>query len=41
MARLFWLSDAAWAVIEPHLPHGLPASRVSTTGAQSVACCMC
>ena len=24
MARLFWLSDAAWAVIEPHLPHGLP-----------------
>ena len=24
MARLFWLSDAAWARIEPHLPHGLP-----------------
>jgi transposase len=24
MARLFWLSDAAWAVIEPHLPRGLP-----------------
>ncbi len=24
MARLFWLSDAAWAVIEPHLPHGRP-----------------
>lgn len=25
MARLFWLSDAAWARIEPHLPHGLPS----------------
>jgi transposase len=24
MARLFWLSDEAWAVIEPHLPRGLP-----------------
>ena len=24
MARLFWLSDDAWRVIEPHLPHGLP-----------------
>jgi len=24
MARLFWLSDEAWAVIEPHLPHGRP-----------------
>ena len=24
MPRLFWLSDAAWAVIEPHLPRGLP-----------------
>lgn len=24
MARLFWLSDAAWAAIEPHLPHGKP-----------------
>src|SRR5215216_3864506 len=24
MARLFWLSEAAWAVIEPHLPRGLP-----------------
>ena len=24
MARLFWLSDAAWAAIEPHLPHGQP-----------------
>ena len=24
MARLFWLSDPAWAVIEPHLPRGLP-----------------
>lgn len=21
MNRLFWLSDAQWAVIEPHLPH--------------------
>lgn len=24
MATLFWLSDAAWAAIEPHLPHGKP-----------------
>ena len=24
MARLFWLSDETWAVIEPHLPRGLP-----------------
>jgi transposase len=24
MAHLFWLSDEAWAAIEPHLPRGLP-----------------
>jgi transposase len=24
MGNLFWLSDEAWAVIEPHLPHGKP-----------------
>ena len=24
MARLFWLSDKAWAAIDPHLPHGRP-----------------
>ena len=24
MACLFWLSDSAWAAIEPHLPHGQP-----------------
>jgi transposase len=24
MAQLFWLSDEAWARIEPHLPHGQP-----------------
>ena len=25
MARhLFWVSDGAWAAIEPHLPHGRP-----------------
>ncbi|WP_246429939.1 IS5 family transposase [Rhodobium orientis] len=24
MASLFWLSDDAWAAIEPHLPHGKP-----------------
>lgn len=24
MARLFWLSDEAWARINPHLPHGKP-----------------
>jgi len=24
MARLFWLSDEAWASIDPLLPHGRP-----------------
>jgi transposase len=24
MGNLFWLSDEAWAVIEPHLPRGKP-----------------
>lgn len=24
MARLFWLSDEAWALIDPHLPRGQP-----------------
>ena len=24
MARLFWLSDEAWAKLDPHLPHGRP-----------------
>ena len=24
MAHLFWLSDHAWAAMEPHLPRGLP-----------------
>ena len=24
MAHLFWLSDQAWAAIEPHLPRGQP-----------------
>lgn len=24
MARLFWLSDEAWAKTDPHLPHGRP-----------------
>lgn len=24
---LFWLSDAAWAAIEPHLPKNLPGAR--------------
>jgi len=24
MGRLYWLSDEAWAVIEPHLPRGRP-----------------
>lgn len=24
MTQLFWLSDEAWARIEPHLPHGQP-----------------
>jgi transposase len=24
MARLFWLSDKAWAAISPHLPRGRP-----------------
>jgi transposase len=24
MARLYWLSDEAWALIDPHLPRGKP-----------------
>lgn len=24
---LFWLSDEAWAAIEPHLPQNQPAAR--------------
>jgi len=24
MARLFWLSDEAWAAVKPHLPRGRP-----------------
>ncbi|QDM40374.1 transposase [Altererythrobacter sp. TH136] len=24
---LFWLSDAAWAAIEPHLPKNQPGTR--------------
>ncbi|KAF1703002.1 hypothetical protein CSC66_09540 [Pseudoxanthomonas kaohsiungensis] len=24
---LFWLSDAAWAAIEPHLPKNQPGAR--------------
>lgn len=24
MARLFWLSDEAWALVERHLPRGKP-----------------
>jgi transposase len=24
MTRLFWLSDEAWAAIDPHLPRGKP-----------------
>lgn len=27
MSDLYWLSDEAWAVIEPHLPHGEPGAR--------------
>ena len=27
MARLFWLSDRAWASLEPHLPRGKPCKR--------------
>ena len=25
MARLFWLSDLAWAALDPHLPRGRPS----------------
>ena len=25
MARLFWLSDEAWAALDPHLPRGRPS----------------
>lgn len=27
MAGLFWLSDEAWAAIEPHLPRNQPGAR--------------
>jgi len=27
MSHLFWLSDEAWAAIEPHLPHNQPGAR--------------
>ena len=27
MSRLFWLTDAQWAVIEPHLPSNQPGAR--------------
>jgi transposase len=27
MSDLYWLNDEAWAVIEPHLPHGQPGAR--------------
>jgi transposase len=27
MSRLFWLSDEAWAAIEPHLPMNQPGAR--------------
>jgi len=27
MARLFWLDDAQWAAIEPHLPTNQPGAR--------------
>ncbi|EKF42803.1 transposase for insertion sequence element IS6501 [Nitratireductor indicus C115] len=27
MSRLFWLSDEAWAVIEPHLPTNQPGAH--------------
>jgi len=27
MAHLFWLSDDAWAAIEPHLPKNQPGAR--------------
>jgi hypothetical protein len=30
MAQLYWLSDRAWAAIQPQLPHGLPESPGST-----------
>lgn len=27
MASEYWLDDASWAVIEPHLPHNQPGAR--------------
>jgi transposase len=27
MGHLFWLSDEAWAAIEPHLPKNQPGAR--------------
>lgn len=38
--HLFWLSEEAWAAIEPHLPRGRPGNPVSTIGGRSRASCM-
>jgi transposase len=27
MGRLFWLSDAQWSAVEPHLPRNQPGAR--------------
>lgn len=27
MAHAFWLGDAQWAAVEPHLPRNLPGAR--------------
>ncbi|MBB2964289.1 hypothetical protein FHU13_004703 [Methylobacterium sp. R2-1] len=41
MARLFWLSDEAWARIEPQCLTVNRASRGSMTGGSSAASYMC
>ena len=35
MRDLFWLSDQAWAALDPHLPHNQPGKpRVASAGDQ-------
>src|SRR5688572_19865100 len=41
MDDLYWLSDEAWAKIEPHLPHGRPGARRVDNRRGSAASCMC
>lgn len=41
MSDLNWLSDEAWAVLEPYLPKNRPVRQGWTTAMSSAASCMC